>query len=114
MLREEVFSGSFNPAYDGPLPLIIRVKEELFLDDLKHRKSMGRDLSNMLPVINGYAVELTRRQIEYLIRSDAIEYVTLDPVIRSAAVGRGSGDSDDDSDSDSDRKMSTTLRHFLE
>ena len=98
VLREEVFSGSFNPAYDGPLPLIIRVKEELFLDDLKHRESMGRDLSNMLPVINGYAVELTRRQIEYLIRSDAIEYVTLDPVVRTAAGPGGNPDSNDSSD----------------
>ncbi len=88
VLREEVFSGSFNPAYDSPLPLIIRVRKQLFLDDLNYRQSMGRQRSNMLPLINSYAVELTRRQIEYLVRSDAIEYVTLDPVVRSAA-GRG-------------------------
>lgn len=87
ILREEVFSGSFNSAYDAPIPLIVKVKEQLFRKDLEHRQALGRDGSNMLRSINSYSVRLTREQLRSLLRSDLIEYVTLDAAIRPTDTG---------------------------
>ncbi len=69
------------------IPVIIQVKEELFEQDRQERQLRGQDRVHMLDSIAGYRARLNPSQIRALLRSDVVEYVTLDPVIRGTKRG---------------------------
>ena len=82
VLLDEVAFTKVHPAYDREIPVIVKVNKEYFEEDLENRRRLGRSNHNMLRGIHGYSGRLTTRQIEALLESDQVEYVTLDAKIR--------------------------------
>jgi hypothetical protein len=85
ILLDEVAFTKAHPVYDREIPVIVKVNEEYFQGDLNNRRMMGLSQRNMLRGIRGYSGRLTTRQIETLLESDQVEYVTVDAVIRPTA-----------------------------
>ena len=77
-----------NPVYDYPLPVIVQLEPELFSQNGEPdavNASGGREADSRLTLINAYRARLTAGQIEVLLRSVSVEYVTLDARIRATS-----------------------------
>lgn len=59
-------------------PVIVQVDERLFESAIARSRSAGLAALNSLPSIHALTARLSREQIENLVRSDQIEYITLD------------------------------------
>jgi len=73
-LLEELSFLDANPGYDYAIPVIVKLQAGA----VDHRLSRA----NALRSVGGYAAKLTGRQISDLLDSGALEYLTLDAVIR--------------------------------
>ncbi len=85
VLLEHVQAVLFRPQYDYPFPVIVQVAEDEF--DARATDWGGEEDANPLPVVNGYATQLTARQIAELLKSTRVEYVTVDMPVRPAGKG---------------------------
>ena len=63
------------------LPVIIRVKPEFFARNSRHRHG------NRLELVRSYVADLTPRQVDLLMESEVVEYVTLDAKTRVSGGG---------------------------
>ncbi len=87
VLREEVAFLSANPRYDYPVPVIVQVNPEFFQRNRGNHRGRGRDFDNGLSLVHGYYARLKAKQIQLLLRSPIVQYVTLNAVIHDAGKG---------------------------
>jgi serine protease AprX len=81
-LAEEVSFVKSHPAYDSPIPVIVKLEGGVF-------QEVRSETAVALRGIHGYAARLTGKQIEDLVGASGVEYVTLDAVIRPTMDVRG-------------------------
>ncbi len=69
----------------GPaVPVIVRVRTDVFEADWQARQLEGRSSHNMLESVGAYRAQLRPEQLQMLLRSDWVEYITLDPPVRTS------------------------------
>ncbi len=78
-----VLRGVLEWRQDPRLPVIVRVRRDVFRNDLEDRLHDGRNRDNMLLSAQAYQAHLRPSEIRMLLDTDWVEYVTLDPVVRS-------------------------------
>ncbi len=77
LLLEEVRALSANPEYDYPIPVIVRLNRDLFVD----LNARGSSADNSLRLIHAYAARLRAADIRRLLDSEGVEYITWDAPI---------------------------------
>ncbi len=89
VLSDQLAYMAAHPELNAELPVIVRVKESYFRQDDKNRRYRGINRDNMLGIIHSYRGRLTRSQIQSLMESEVVEYVTLDMPLHSTKKHSG-------------------------
>ena len=84
VLKEEVEFLSYHPHYDYPMRVIVQVQPDFFTRTRRESSRAGRPLENTLSLVRGFTAQLTSSQIRLLLRSQLVQYVTIDAAIRAA------------------------------
>ena len=88
MLKQEVDFTVRNPQYGYPIPVIVQVRPDFFARNERLQRQRGQSTDNLISGVNGYSARLTGQQIEQILRSPLVEYVTLDAVIHPTNDGK--------------------------
>ena len=91
VLEEEVDFLVQNPDYDYAVPVIVQVDPGFFQRSQSLRRSRAADFDNSLSLIHAYPSRLKAREIQLLLRSPLVRYVTLDAVLRTNGKNNGKG-----------------------
>ena len=67
------------------MPVIVQVDGDFFAFNQELSRRSGRENPNALSLVHAYSARLEAHQIQWLLESPLVEYVTLDAVIRSTA-----------------------------
>ncbi len=88
LLRQEVDFTLRNPQYGYPIPVIVQVRPDFFARNESLQRQRGQSIDNLISGVNGYTARLTGQQIQQILRSPLVEYVTLDAVIHPTYQGK--------------------------
>ncbi len=78
LLLQEIRALSQNPEYDYPIPVIVQLHKDLFVD----LNGRGAASDGALRLIHSYSARLTAAEIRRLLESKGVEYVTWDAPVR--------------------------------